>query len=95
MTFGDKLAKLRRENHHTQEQLADILCVSRQTVSKSERYYRNRTECKRHYCCRFKSNGHPLIRRAFDRIIVVRLAFDRLIGTWVVTLSFFRRSPHR
>jgi DNA-binding XRE family transcriptional regulator len=36
MTFGNKLAKMRRENNHTQEQLANILCVSRQTVSKWE-----------------------------------------------------------
>lgn len=36
MTLGDKLAKLRRENNYTQEQLADILGVSRQSVSKWE-----------------------------------------------------------
>ncbi len=36
MTFGDKLAKLRRENNYTQEQFADILNVSRQSVSKWE-----------------------------------------------------------
>lgn len=36
MTFGDKIAKLRRENNYTQEQLADILSVSRQAVSKWE-----------------------------------------------------------
>lgn len=36
MTLGEKLAKLRRENNHTQEQLADILGVSRQSVSKWE-----------------------------------------------------------
>ncbi|MDE6617660.1 MAG: helix-turn-helix domain-containing protein [Clostridiales bacterium] len=36
MTLGDKLAKLRRENNYTQEQLADILSVSRQSVSKWE-----------------------------------------------------------
>lgn len=36
MTFGDKLAKLRREQNYTQEQLADILGVSRQSVSKWE-----------------------------------------------------------
>ena len=29
MTVGDKIAKLRRENNLTQEQLADILRVSR------------------------------------------------------------------
>ncbi|MBD5131581.1 MAG: helix-turn-helix transcriptional regulator [Clostridiales bacterium] len=36
MTFGDKLAKLRRTQNYTQEQLADLLCVSRQSVSKWE-----------------------------------------------------------
>ena len=36
MTFGQKLSKLRKENNYTQEQLADILCVSRQSVSKWE-----------------------------------------------------------
>lgn len=36
MTFGDKLSKLRKENNYTQEQLADILGVSRQAISKWE-----------------------------------------------------------
>lgn len=36
MTFGDKLAKLRKENNYTQEQFADMLGVSRQSVSKWE-----------------------------------------------------------
>ena len=36
MTVGDKLAKLRKENNYTQEQLADILGVSRQSISKWE-----------------------------------------------------------
>lgn len=36
MNFGDKLAALRRENNYTQEQLADILSVSRQSISKWE-----------------------------------------------------------
>ena len=36
MTFGEKLSKLRKENNYTQEQLADILGVSRQSVSKWE-----------------------------------------------------------
>ena len=36
MTLGDKLTKLRRENNYTQEQLASILGVSRQSVSKWE-----------------------------------------------------------
>lgn len=36
MSFGDKLAKLRRENNYTQEQFADMLGVSRQSVSKWE-----------------------------------------------------------
>lgn len=36
MTLGDKLAKLRKENNYTQEQLADVLGVSRQAVSKWE-----------------------------------------------------------
>ena len=36
MTFGDKLSKLRKEKNYTQEQLADILGVSRQAISKWE-----------------------------------------------------------
>lgn len=36
MTLGDKLTKLRKENNYTQEQLADILEVSRQAISKWE-----------------------------------------------------------
>ena len=36
MTFGEKLSRLRKENNYTQEQLADILEVSRQSVSKWE-----------------------------------------------------------
>ncbi len=36
MTLGEKLAKLRKENNYTQEQLADILRVSRQAISKWE-----------------------------------------------------------
>lgn len=36
MTTGEKIAKQRRENNYTQEQLADILGVSRQSVSKWE-----------------------------------------------------------
>lgn len=36
MTLGDKLSKLRKENNYTQEQLADILEVSRQAISKWE-----------------------------------------------------------
>lgn len=36
MALGDKLSKLRKENNFTQEQLADILGVSRQAVSKWE-----------------------------------------------------------
>ena len=34
MTLGEKLSKLRKENNITQEQLADALGVSRQSVSK-------------------------------------------------------------
>lgn len=36
MTLGEKLSKLRKENNYTQEQLADILGVSRQAISKWE-----------------------------------------------------------
>lgn len=36
MTLGEKLSKLRKENNITQEQLADTLGVSRQSVSKWE-----------------------------------------------------------
>lgn len=36
MTLGEKLSKLRKEKDYTQEQLADILGVSRQSISKWE-----------------------------------------------------------
>lgn len=36
MTFGEKLAKLRKENNYTQEQLSEHLGVSRQAISKWE-----------------------------------------------------------
>ena len=36
MTFGEKLSKLRKEYNYTQEQLAEILGVSRQSISKWE-----------------------------------------------------------
>lgn len=36
MALGEKLSKLRKENNYTQEQIADILGVSRQAVSKWE-----------------------------------------------------------
>ena len=36
MTFGEKLSKLRKEYNYTQEQLADVLGVSRQSISKWE-----------------------------------------------------------
>lgn len=36
MTLGDKLSKLRKENNFTQEQLANVLGVSRQAISKWE-----------------------------------------------------------
>ena len=36
MTTGDKIAALRRQNHLTQEQLAQLLGVSRQSISKYE-----------------------------------------------------------
>lgn len=36
MKIGEKISKLRKENNYTQEQLAEILSVSRQSVSKWE-----------------------------------------------------------
>lgn len=36
MTLGEKISKLRKENHYTQEQLADVFGVSRQAISKWE-----------------------------------------------------------
>lgn len=36
MRLGEKLSKLRKEYNYTQEQLADILGVSRQSISKWE-----------------------------------------------------------
>lgn len=36
MTTGEKIAKLRRENNYTQEQFAELLGVSRQSISKYE-----------------------------------------------------------
>lgn len=36
MTLGEKLSKLRKECNYTQEQLADIFGVSRQSISKWE-----------------------------------------------------------
>lgn len=36
MTLGNKLAKLRKEHNYTQEQLAELLGVSRQAISKWE-----------------------------------------------------------
>lgn len=36
MTFGEKLSRLRKEFNYTQEQLADRLGVSRQSISKWE-----------------------------------------------------------
>jgi len=36
MTLGEKIVKQRKELEYTQEQLADILGVSRQSVSKWE-----------------------------------------------------------
>ena len=36
MTLGEKLSKLRKESNYTQEQLAEILGVSRQSISKWE-----------------------------------------------------------
>ena len=36
MKTGEKIAKMRKENNYTQEQLADLLGVSRQSVSKYE-----------------------------------------------------------
>ena len=36
MTLGEKIAKQRKDLNYTQEQLADILGVSRQSISKWE-----------------------------------------------------------
>ena len=36
MTLGEKLSRLRKEYNYTQEQLADVLGVSRQSISKWE-----------------------------------------------------------
>lgn len=36
MTIGEKISRMRKEYNYTQEQLADILGVSRQSVSKWE-----------------------------------------------------------
>lgn len=36
MTLGNKLSRLRKQNNYTQEQLADVLGVSRQAISKWE-----------------------------------------------------------
>ena len=36
MTLGEKLSKLRKENNYTQEQLGEVLGVSRQAISKWE-----------------------------------------------------------
>ena len=36
MTLGEKMAKLRKEQNYTQEQLAQLLGVSRQAVSRWE-----------------------------------------------------------
>lgn len=36
MTYGEKIASIRKENNLTQEQFAELLCVSRQAVSKWE-----------------------------------------------------------
>ncbi|MBO5223734.1 MAG: helix-turn-helix transcriptional regulator, partial [Clostridia bacterium] len=36
MTLGEKIAKQRKEYNYTQEQLADILDVTRQSISKWE-----------------------------------------------------------
>ncbi|NLK94205.1 MAG: helix-turn-helix transcriptional regulator [Clostridiales bacterium] len=36
MTLGEKISKLRKENNYTQEQLAEILGISRQAISKWE-----------------------------------------------------------
>ena len=36
MTTGEKLQKLRKDHNYTQEELADIMKVSRQSISKWE-----------------------------------------------------------
>ncbi len=36
MSLGERIQNLRKENHHSQEELADMLGVSRQAISKWE-----------------------------------------------------------
>ena len=36
MTFGQRLSDIRKDNGHTQQDLADILCVSKHTVASWE-----------------------------------------------------------
>ena len=57
MTFADNLVRLRREKGFSQEQLADLMDVSRQAVSKWEagqsHIYRHRRNTPR-ACQRFR-----------------------------------------
>lgn len=36
MTFGQRLSDIRKDNQHTQQELADILCVSKHTIASWE-----------------------------------------------------------
>ena len=46
MTIGDQIQKLRIQKNLTQEQLAEMLEVSRQSVSKWELLHRRRSKSK-------------------------------------------------
>lgn len=99
MTLGDKLTRLRKENNFTQEQLADILEVSRQAISKWE----NNTAypetekllklgelygCSMDYLLKDDAeNAREAVNRDFDtKTKTVKIAFD------LNTLYFERKS---